>query len=772
MSVQRRSIPASDADLEATAELPVLDVAAFESAQHADNLSATDTWVAPLAGMPGASAEVERRIRSEDSVSLRSDLAAAAANRSRLGDELRNVSENLRELEARLTKKTERLALLEREIDGVRAERQAAEAREALQVSALETARAVLAAASARAEAAEHTLAERDGSLLQATARIGTLERQVEATTQRAESLRADLERARSDAHAGSRELEERSNSIVRLENASEQRERALSAAGTEIGELQERLSKYLEALQSIEVRRSVYEQMISGLEQEVAAREAHIAEHETELAFRADRIQELDAALAARVTRERELDAITSGQSEALAARAAEIGSAQHAHKKLAAAHASLEHTLRQRAEQIEQLHRERDAAKERIAALNGDIQSLKPLEGRTRALEAELAAERAERNKREERIKGLTVEIKALTPVAQRVPTLEVELAAAHAECGIRDARIAALLGEMDSLRPLADRLPALETEIAAARAEHERLAVMHRADFGASESLNQELEGRLSAARESSQALEAELERTRTALAERTQAAQSLQTILDERSGRDATSAQQLHDLQTQLADHEESLRVLQEELRQLQQRAQELEADRLAGEDTIHRLEADLRSKESQLVELRRTSEDWRTNAEQARAKADAREAVIRRFEADAANSVAALGNIQQSMQRLDPLATTGDEPGIEGAARLLIRSDGESEVVHVLGRRTTIGRTPENDLQIDTKFISRHHAVILAGPIYTVIEDLNSTNGVLVNNRRVSRKTLKDGDAVMIGKSLFRFAVRPQSPRVN
>ncbi len=50
---------------------------------------------------------------------------------------------------------------------------------------------------------------------------------------------------------------------------------------------------------------------------------------------------------------------------------------------------------------------------------------------------------------------------------------------------------------------------------------------------------------------------------------------------------------------------------------------------------------------------------------------------------------------------------------------------------------MLGRKTTIGRTPDNDLMIDAKFISRHHAVILAGPTHTIIEDLNSTNGVLV-----------------------------------
>jgi general secretion pathway protein A len=83
-------------------------------------------------------------------------------------------------------------------------------------------------------------------------------------------------------------------------------------------------------------------------------------------------------------------------------------------------------------------------------------------------------------------------------------------------------------------------------------------------------------------------------------------------------------------------------------------------------------------------------------------------------------------------------------------------------------VHVLGRKTSIGRTPDNDMQIDAKYVSRHHAVILVGPAYAVIEDLNSTNGVTVNGRRVTRHTLRDGDQVAIGRAQYRFAVRRSS----
>ena len=50
--MQHKPLPPNEADLEITAELPVLDVAAFEATQQEDQLSSTDTWVAPSGGWP------------------------------------------------------------------------------------------------------------------------------------------------------------------------------------------------------------------------------------------------------------------------------------------------------------------------------------------------------------------------------------------------------------------------------------------------------------------------------------------------------------------------------------------------------------------------------------------------------------------------------------------------------------------------------------------------------------------------------------------------
>ena len=73
-------------------------------------------------------------------------------------------------------------------------------------------------------------------------------------------------------------------------------------------------------------------------------------------------------------------------------------------------------------------------------------------------------------------------------------------------------------------------------------------------------------------------------------------------------------------------------------------------------------------------------------------------------------------------------------------------------------LHLVPGRKVVGRTPDNDLQIDSKFISRHHCQLVTGSDgITVIEDLNSTNGIMVRGKRVRRHTLRDGDVVSIGQ---------------
>jgi len=66
-------------------------------------------------------------------------------------------------------------------------------------------------------------------------------------------------------------------------------------------------------------------------------------------------------------------------------------------------------------------------------------------------------------------------------------------------------------------------------------------------------------------------------------------------------------------------------------------------------------------------------------------------------------------------------------------------------------------RLVIGRTSDNELQVDSNFVSRHHAQVVTTVDGSVIEDLNSTNGLYVLGKRVRRHRLAEGDTVRLGQ---------------
>jgi general secretion pathway protein A len=105
-------------------------------------------------------------------------------------------------------------------------------------------------------------------------------------------------------------------------------------------------------------------------------------------------------------------------------------------------------------------------------------------------------------------------------------------------------------------------------------------------------------------------------------------------------------------------------------------------------------------------------------------------------------------------------RMQQIRESRHEPA-EGSgplARIVLTHDGHKvEERELRPGRLIIGRTAENDLQIDSKFISRHHCQILVTPDGSTLEDLNSTNGVYVKSKRVRRHHLNDGDVIVLGR---------------
>jgi general secretion pathway protein A len=66
-------------------------------------------------------------------------------------------------------------------------------------------------------------------------------------------------------------------------------------------------------------------------------------------------------------------------------------------------------------------------------------------------------------------------------------------------------------------------------------------------------------------------------------------------------------------------------------------------------------------------------------------------------------------------------------------------------------------KAIIGRTADNDLHIESRFVSRHHAQVVSDERQSIVEDLNSTNGVFIRSKRVKQHVLADGDIIQLGE---------------
>jgi pSer/pThr/pTyr-binding forkhead associated (FHA) protein len=298
-------------------------------------------------------------------------------------------------------------------------------------------------------------------------------------------------------------------------------------------------------------------------------------------------------------------------------------------------------------------------------------------------------------------------------------------------------------------DQLFARADRIVALEKELAAVVAAHaEKVALLARSQ-------------------QRGEALDCDVMNLRATVARRNAQIAMIEADLQARQQREislnarlaealASTDPHVPQLRGELAIRDEQIAQLKADLELARAHAAEKDQDLQVAEESIRNLEIEVRDKTTKLEEANVTVEEWRAVIAESQRSILQRDGRIQQLESDLDKRLAAAS---------DSSAQTGEEIALEGPARLLIRTDGNTDFVHVLGRRTRIGRGSDNELVLDTKHISRYHAVLLAGPAHTTIEDLNSTNGVFVNGKRVSRQVLKAGDRVTVGRTQFRYTVR-------
>lgn len=71
-------------------------------------------------------------------------------------------------------------------------------------------------------------------------------------------------------------------------------------------------------------------------------------------------------------------------------------------------------------------------------------------------------------------------------------------------------------------------------------------------------------------------------------------------------------------------------------------------------------------------------------------------------------------------------------------------------------------RVTIGRHPDNDISLNDKAVSGHHAVVITILQDSFLEDLDSTNGTQVNSKQIAKHPLSNGDVISIGRNTLKY----------
>ncbi len=91
------------------------------------------------------------------------------------------------------------------------------------------------------------------------------------------------------------------------------------------------------------------------------------------------------------------------------------------------------------------------------------------------------------------------------------------------------------------------------------------------------------------------------------------------------------------------------------------------------------------------------------------------------------------------------------------------AKLILSVDGTVlKEITLTKERMVLGRKPHNDIQVDNLAVSGEHAAIITILNDSFIEDLNSTNGTLVNGKPIKKHFLQNNDVIEIGKHKLKY----------
>ncbi len=682
------------------------------------------------------------------------------------GVDLPSLAESVRSVEERIARQNAEYEALKRNFEKMREAEAAALARGNVLSSELAGVRAMLETEQARARELDKTLAEKNFAAEAARARVE-------------EALR-EAERHQSEARTLRDTLASRDATIVQVTHSLGERDAQLNALQREhsqiVPELADRskVSSQLESdLKSERDRATGLGQALKSAQQVAASLKSQLKSEEDQRQSAQRELDLLKTQAATYLDQLRTREWRRGFDLNMFREFDARIGAVQDDRGALQ----SERDQLRQRVTEMESKIAARDEAIARLQDASGQLEQL-----------------------RSEHQKQLALVEEARTELMKKIATIDADRNRLNGEIATRDRRIielqelaldgdAARASHGTKLIESEQARAELSTKIALLDAERSRLQgeiaarderiarlisavqvdesdrAKHETALQQIERTCAELNGQISALQGENSRLASEVALRDRALADaqaagRNEVQRGVEALKAAQSEQGKLTAQ-IARLQLEMQERERQIAALTQELAVARGPVEPIEAE-------VKRLTGELAARAASLEQLSDENRSLRGALERARGALEEREFLIRRLERSETNNANVLGRIQTSIERLGSTpaaASAGNAAAPVECKAELIRFDGQHQTAYSLGRRTRIGRAAGCEMQIESSSVSRHHALVLMSTRDVIIEDLNSTNGVLVNGRKVSRQLLNDGDLLTVGEAQFRLSVK-------
>ncbi len=450
-----------------------------------------------------------------------------------------------------------------------------------------------------------------------------------------------------------------------------------------------------------------------------------------------------------------------------------------------------------------------------EKIAELAGEVQSLEVDKAEDRKtiqsqhleidkLQESLAAEsqesetlaaslEADAARLQEKISDLTAQVEGLqadnaeATQAISAQNLEIEELQESLAAQSHESESLAASLEADATRlqekisELSAQVESLEVEKAEDRKtiqsqhlEIDKLQESLAAESQGTETLTASLEADAARLQEKIAELSAQVESLEADNAEATRAISAQNLEIEELQESLNRSAKDAKSIAASLSKQEREAASARTKATRTEKRLDRLKESKSKLQQTATKLRADLREAKQKATRLKnvekrleKSNEEKRELVEKLKELETLRHEIVDREEtiAELMNTLESIttSNTGNGDQKGDGESGTDQKNG--RIAALEVSKRGKVRQVLGIGRgrsRVMVGRSEDSDLRIQSKFVSRHHALIFADESGCRIEDLNSSNGTIVNGRKASRRKLRLDDEIIIGD----FHIRP------